>query len=168
MKEWGIQLVSFYDWLVSSAVAHRAGCAAVRRGLRAADCLGERREPVARTRGVAGEGNGGSHRAWRGRGRLLRQLLVESLTLSAIGGAAGLLAAVWAVEAIDAALPPNLLPVSRRRDRHDRPGVRDRADGCHRSPLWHRSGVARREARFERRAETGDARFRRGRPATAS
>src|SRR6185369_10694292 len=46
-----------------------------------------------------------------GRGRLLRQLLVESLVLSAIGGAAGLVAAVWAVHAINSMMPANLLPV---------------------------------------------------------
>src|SRR5204863_2708887 len=45
------------------------------------------------------------------RSRVLRQLLVESLTLSALGGAAGLLTAAWAVRLIDANLPPNLLPV---------------------------------------------------------
>ena len=38
-------------------------------------------------------------------------LLVESLTLSSIGGALGLLAAAWAVPAISRSLPPNLLPI---------------------------------------------------------
>jgi len=42
---------------------------------------------------------------------LLRQLLVESVTLSAIGGALGLLGAAWAVPAINRSLPPNLLPI---------------------------------------------------------
>ena len=45
------------------------------------------------------------------RGRLLRQLLAESLLLSAIGGGAGLVGAVWAVRAMNRALPPNLLPL---------------------------------------------------------
>src|SRR5581483_8445130 len=45
------------------------------------------------------------------RPRLLRQLLVESVTLSIIGGAIGLVAALWTVRAINAALPPNLLPI---------------------------------------------------------
>ena len=46
------------------------------------------------------------------RGRLLRQLLVESLVLSAIGGVGGLLAAVWGIAFLESTLPPNLLPVS--------------------------------------------------------
>ena len=45
------------------------------------------------------------------RGRLLRQLLVESVTLSGIGGAAGIIGAIWAVRAINASMPANLLPV---------------------------------------------------------
>ena len=45
------------------------------------------------------------------RSRLLRQLLVESVVLSFAGGMAGLLGAVWAVRAINHALPPNTLPV---------------------------------------------------------
>ena len=45
------------------------------------------------------------------RGRLLRQLLVESLVLSSVGGALGLLAAVWAVGFLESTLPPNVLPV---------------------------------------------------------
>ena len=47
-----------------------------------------------------------------GRGRLLRQLLTESLVLSALGGAAGVAAASWAVRLMNASLPPNLLPVA--------------------------------------------------------
>ncbi len=46
-----------------------------------------------------------------GRGRLIRQLLVESLTLSGLGGALGLLAAAWAVGWLEASLPPGVLPV---------------------------------------------------------
>jgi putative ABC transport system permease protein len=45
------------------------------------------------------------------RSRVLRQLIVESLTLSAIGGAVGITVAIWAVGAINRTLPPNLLPI---------------------------------------------------------
>jgi len=45
------------------------------------------------------------------RSRLLRQLLTESLLLSCIGGAAGLLLAAWAVHLMNAGLPQNLLPI---------------------------------------------------------
>jgi hypothetical protein len=44
------------------------------------------------------------------RSRLLAQLLVQSVTLSAFGGAFGVAGVLWAV-AINRALPPNLLPV---------------------------------------------------------
>ena len=44
------------------------------------------------------------------RARLLAQLLIESLVLSAIGGAIGATTAVWGTGAINALLPPNLLP----------------------------------------------------------
>ena len=44
------------------------------------------------------------------RTRLLAQLLIESLVLSAIGGAIGVTAAVWSIGAINTLLPPNLLP----------------------------------------------------------
>jgi putative ABC transport system permease protein len=45
------------------------------------------------------------------RSRLWRQLLIESLTLSLVGGAAGLGLAAWGVRLLEASLPPNLLPV---------------------------------------------------------
>ena len=48
-----------------------------------------------------------------GRGRLLRQLLAESLLLAVIGGVLGLLLAVWGVQALKAAAPPNLPRVDR-------------------------------------------------------
>jgi putative ABC transport system permease protein len=45
------------------------------------------------------------------RRRVLHQLLVESVTLSAIGGVVGILGALFAVPAMSASLPANLLPV---------------------------------------------------------
>ena len=45
------------------------------------------------------------------RKRLVRQMLVESVMLSGVGGIAGILLAYWGVRAINRALPPNTLPV---------------------------------------------------------
>jgi len=47
-----------------------------------------------------------------GRGALLRQLLVESLLLAVIGGAAGFLVALWATSALVALSPRNLVRVT--------------------------------------------------------
>ena len=46
-----------------------------------------------------------------GRGRVVRQLLTESLVLAMAGGALGLVGAIWGAKAIVSALPPNMPPV---------------------------------------------------------
>jgi putative ABC transport system permease protein len=46
------------------------------------------------------------------RGRMLGQLLTESLLLSGAGGAAGLLAAIWSVQFMNHSLPPGVLPIA--------------------------------------------------------
>jgi putative ABC transport system permease protein len=46
-----------------------------------------------------------------GRGRLIRQLLTESMLLAVCGGAAGILAALWTIRLMNRGLPPNLIPI---------------------------------------------------------
>jgi len=46
-----------------------------------------------------------------GTGRLIHQLLIESLVLSTAGGILGIAAAFWAVRLLESSLPPNVLPV---------------------------------------------------------
>jgi putative ABC transport system permease protein len=44
-----------------------------------------------------------------GRGRIVRQLLTESVLIALLGGAAGLLIGVWAIDSLTAFVPPDLI-----------------------------------------------------------
>jgi putative ABC transport system permease protein len=111
MRDWGVHLVSFFDTFVSAqlktgllvllgAVAFvlLIACANIANLLLSRSAARQREIAVRMAMGAT-------------RNRVLRQLLVESVALSAIGGAAGIVAAMWVVGAIDGSLPPNLLPV---------------------------------------------------------
>jgi putative ABC transport system permease protein len=111
MKDWGINLVTFTDTFVSSQLRTAllvllAGVVFVLlivsanvANLLLARAMERRREMAIRCALGAG------------RGRLVRQLLSESLALSGAGGLLGGLAAVWCVSLLQASLPPNVLPV---------------------------------------------------------
>ncbi|HEV7671776.1 MAG TPA: ABC transporter permease [Thermoanaerobaculia bacterium] len=112
VKDWGIRLVPFPEWIVPDQVRTvlllllfavltvLLIAAANIANLLLARAL--RREQEVALRATLGAS----------RGRVLRQLLIESLVLAAIGGILGSVAAFVTVRAAGAALPPNLLPVS--------------------------------------------------------
>jgi putative ABC transport system permease protein len=112
IREWGVHLVTFFDTFVSPELKTGLlvllwavgfvlliACANIA-NLLLARAAARQSEMAVRTALGAG------------RGRLLRQLLLESVVLSIAGGGAGLIGAVWAVRAINYMLPPsNVLPV---------------------------------------------------------
>jgi putative ABC transport system permease protein len=112
MKDWGVNVITFTDTFVSSQLRTMllvllAGVVFVLvivsanvANLLLARALDRRREMAVRCALGAG------------RGRLIRQLLVESVLMSSIGGALGIAAAAWAVSAFTSTLPPNTLPIS--------------------------------------------------------
>ncbi len=112
VKDWGIRLITLFDTFVSPQVKTGLvmllfavafvlliACANIANLLLARAAT---REKEMATRTALGAS----------RGRLLAQLLIESITLSLVGGATGVLSAYWALRAINAAIPPNTLPVA--------------------------------------------------------
>jgi putative ABC transport system permease protein len=111
VKDWGINLVTFTDTFVSTqlrtALLVLLGAVTFVLLIVSANVANlllsralERQKEMA-VRAALGAG----------RARLVRQLLVESLVLSSVGGAAGIAVAAWAVTTLESTLPPNLLPV---------------------------------------------------------
>ena len=111
MKDWGVRLVTFYNAFVSTQLQTALlvllaavmfvlliACANIA-NLMLARAAARQKEIAIRTAMGAS------------RGRLVRQMLAESLTLSCLGGALGLLMAAWAIDLMNRVLPPNLLPV---------------------------------------------------------
>ena len=111
MRDWGVHLITFFHTFVNAQLETAlltllaavvcvllVACANIANLLLARE-VARRREFAVRTALGAS------------RGRLLGHRLVESLTLSAIGGAAGTVAAVVAVKMMNRSLPANLLPV---------------------------------------------------------
>ena len=111
VREWGIRLITFFDTFVSSdlktgllVLMFAVGfvlliaCANIANLLLARAATRQKEMAVRTAMGAS-------------RSQLLRQLLIESVSLAIAGGGPGLLGAVWALRAINRALPPNTLPV---------------------------------------------------------
>ena len=112
VKDWGVQVLDFNHWLVAdqlrTALLALLGAVAfvlLIASANIANLLLSR--ATARQKEIAIRSALGASQS-----RLLRQFLTESLLLSGLGGMTGLLAAIWSVRAINAALPPTLLPVT--------------------------------------------------------
>jgi putative ABC transport system permease protein len=112
VRYWGIHLISMFDTFVGADLKNGLvmllwavvfvlliACANIA-NLLLARAAARRNEMATRTAIGAS------------RSRLVRQLLVESVMLSLLGGSAGLGLTYWAVRAINHSLPPNTLPVA--------------------------------------------------------
>jgi putative ABC transport system permease protein len=111
LRDWGVTLVSMFDALISpqlktgllvllAAVSFvlLIACANIANLLLARTAARHHEMAVRSALGAS-------------QGRLVRQLLIESVMLSCSGGLVGLLVAWWAVRALSSWLPPNTLPI---------------------------------------------------------
>ena len=110
-RDWGIHLISLFDTFVSPELKTGLlvllvavvfvlliACANIANLLLARAATRQKEMAVRTAMGAT-------------RGKLIRQLLVESVVLAIAGGGAGLLGAVGAVRILHQTLPPDLLPV---------------------------------------------------------
>ena len=111
IRDWGIHLLSLFDTFVSPELKDALlmllwavvlvlliACANIANLLLARAATRQNEMAVRTAIGAS-------------RSQLVRQLLVESVMLSLLGGVAGLGGAFWAVHAINRFLPPNTLPI---------------------------------------------------------